>query len=192
AVPVPIAHEVRVAGVAVVEADVGGPTVERAAQEPCVAAHDRGPGGCGHLEPRRLHAEPATQVVAGRGHRAGRAAHHGREDAPAPFPKRRTWPAVWATAMSVVACSTEATPPPGGCTVTPPYIWQLVVSQVLAYGQRLSASAYERAATAWARSAFMPAPPPIPPHDAGDSCGTTPRRYDSTSNRLTVRGEPAS
>src|SRR5205807_7186728 len=41
--------------------------------------------------------------------------------------------------------------------------------------------------TACALSASIPAPPPMSPHDAGDSEGTTPTRYSSMDRPLTVR-----
>src|SRR4051812_2180446 len=69
----------------------------------------------------------------------------------------------------------------------PRYTWHAVVSHVLNSALRLSAQAYARAATACASSALMPAPPAASPQDAGDSRGTTPRRYCSMGSVLTTQ-----
>src|SRR5436309_7334669 len=110
----------------------------------------------------------------------------------------RTCPRVSATARSVLGSSSWVKVGPC-CRATPPYTWQSVELQVCATLNRPlpplssdSATAYDRAATVWARRAFMPFPPPRSPQEAGDSLGTTPRRYDSRAALLTVRGVPPS
>lgn len=69
----------------------------------------------------------------------------------------------------------------------PPYTWHDVVSHVCAYEYRPSDREYERAATACACNA---AAPPASAQPAGDSRGTTPRRWSSTDRELTVRNAP--
>src|ERR1700755_3163437 len=81
-------------------------------------------------------------------------------------------PAVDVTARLLDFCS----------AATPPYTWQLVVSQICQarFGCCARAhAAYARAATAWARSACCD-------HDAGISYGTTPWTYWSRLSTLTV------
>src|SRR5581483_7783756 len=108
-----------------------------------------------------------------------------------PSGMRRICPPVAPTAQSDRGSSMRVPSSPA-----PPYTWHAVVSQVLAYEYRPpssppSASAYERAATACALSASTPDPPPLSAHDAGDSRGTTPRRYCSSDTVLIVRLAPS-
>ena len=84
----------------------------------------------------------------------------------------------------------DAIAPPAGRIAAPAYTWQKTLSQVRAYVYRDSAHAYDRAATAWAFNASMPAPPPRPAHDAGDSRGTTPLKYRSSGRMFTARDAP--
>src|SRR5579864_6937134 len=46
---------------------------------------------------------------------------------------------------------------------------------------------YDRTATAWASSSWAPAPPPSPPHEAGDSEGVTSATYSPSGRTFTVR-----
>src|SRR5215813_1709442 len=96
-------------------------------------------------------------------------------------PAMRTRPAVSVVAWMANADSfdTMALGPPSirltaARNPAPAYTWHDCVSHVLAYVYRFCERPYERAATAWARKAFIPAPPASPPHDAGISRGTTP------------------